>query len=482
MTARRDTKVRGGKFRWIRRGCAVAVPLLALWMLLVGPWRREWFDESGDARAMAAALHETAVKAAAPTESPIQVGVGVVPFACESRDIPLAGYGRRALLEGNAGVGDPVFAKAVVVANSTLRVAIVSPDLLLVNRRLAEMVLDRVRLNSPNRWTRQQLYFGATHTHSGPGGFAGSLAESLGLGLYNDEIASSLADAIAQSILKAEQALQPAVLVCQSKQVDGGVIRNRTVAGDPANRWLDVLAFQSTDQSKLLASLVAFSAHATCRPSSDMRISADYAGVLCRAVEASTGGPCLFLAGAVGSMGPANDVVQRTELADWLGTHLAKDAVELLTQAGQPVGEPALGVVGGWVPLPTPQVKLGEHWRLSPLSAGALLPSQTWVHALRLGDRILVGAPADYSGVLAEELRRLHPDCVTVATSFNGDYVGYILPDHYYDLPEYETKLCFFGPRFGSQIQEVLGRLSSIVGPTPACSAPSPDSAELANP
>lgn len=447
-------------------GTAMAVPLLALWVLLVGPWWHTWLDGLADqeySTRVQAALQQVGATTATPTSSHIRVGASAVPLPTDSRDIPLAGYGHRAMFEGNAGVADPVFAKAIVVENANLRVAIVSPDLLIVNRWLAEMVLQRLQGNSDYAWTRQQLYFSATHTHSGPGGFAGSLPETLGLGFYDESLAGSIADALAECILQAERRLKPASFHAASRQLEGAEIRNRTMASDPTNRWLDVMVFRSAETSNVLATLTVFSAHATSHSSHDLRISADYPGVLCRHVEEQFGGVCLFLAGGVGSMGPANDVVPREQLANWMGTQLGKAAVELASESAKASTEPALAVTGGWVPLPAPAVKLGSLWRLSPYLASALLPAQTWVQALRLGDRILVGTPADYSGILAEELRPSCSGCTTIVTSFNGDYVGYILPNNYYDLEEYETKLCFFGPAFGGHFQASLHTLASML-------------------
>jgi len=72
---------------------------------------------------------------------------------------------------------------------------------------------------------------------------------------------------------------------------------------------------------------------------------------------------------------------------------------------------------------------------------------------------VFLGAPADYSGEFVEQIvqqaqtQELH----AIVTSFNGGYIGYITPDKYYDLDEYETRsMNFFGPHSGSYLTEII--------------------------
>lgn len=456
------------------RGLILAGVCLTLWIVGIGPWWHGWFnipaEEKEYASACLAEFQRYAARRAEMQTAPgrLFAGAASVPIDCP-RHVPLAGYGRRALLEGNDGPADPIAAKAVVLQDSNIRIALVSADLLLINRQLAQMVLEHLRLSSPNPWTREQLYFGATHTHSGPGGFPHSFTESVGLGTYDPQMAQTLSQTLAQAVLEAERQLVEVRFSAQSKQVEPRAIRNRTMAEDATNRWLDVLSFYPAKDGvdlEPVATVAVFSAHATCRSSRDMKVSADYPGVLCRYVEEQLGGVCLFFAGGVGSMGPPNDVVPREELDRWLGTYLGEEVCQLATAQssdGSPEQVPSLDVAGLWLPLPQPKIKLSEHWRLSPILGSVLLPNRVWIHAVRIGDQVLIGAPADYSGILTEQLRQHLAGCTTIVTSFNGDYVGYILPDSYYPLGEYETGLCFFGPSMGTLTQQNLQWLALLV-------------------
>ena len=438
--------------------------LLALaWLVLVGPWWHGWVGTwnrawSDVAPAVAADRALRAAAAALPEQAPIgplQAGCAVVDLTDRSLGLPLAGYANR-VFRPSEGVADAVSTRAVVFDNGPRRVAIVSAELLIVNRTLVDAVMAKLRLRDAS-WRRADVFFSATHTHSAPGGYPSTFLETFGLGMHCPAVVDRLADRMAGAVLAAQADLQPCELATVAAEVDARLIRNRTVKSDSANRWLDLLIVRKRDSTTPLATVVVFGAHATCRRSSDRRMSGDYPGVCCRAIEQAVGGTCVFLAGAVGSMAPPDDAVPRDRLAEWFGTELAGQAVPAIRAARGFREQVAIEALGFQAPLPPPEAKVGRDWRLSPIVAGALLPKRAWVHGLRLGNLVLMGTPADYSGVLAERLRGADEGVTTVVTSFDGDYIGYVLPDEYHDLPRYEPRsMSFFGPRAGSFFQEVL--------------------------
>ena len=56
------------------------------------------------------------------------------------------------------------------------------------------------------------------------------------------------------------------------------------------------------------------------------------------------------------------------------------------------------------------------------------------MHAVRIGDVVLVGTPADFCGEISVDLKSRTKNRIGSlwVLSFNGDYVGYISPDKYY--------------------------------------------------
>ncbi|QDU64090.1 Neutral ceramidase precursor [Planctomycetes bacterium Pan216] len=430
-----------------------------LWILIVvGPWRRGWIDGSLGSHprhATVRRLHEHANIDL--SEGPLRVGIGEATFTDLAIGRPLAGYGKRCFTPCSE-VNDPVGCQVLVLDNSRARVALITFDLLLANRVLVAAVEDALRRRGAY-WDREELFFTASHTHSGPAGFAGRALEMLGLGMMDPKLTEQLAGRIAQAIIDAEGRAQPSELAHVSVDVPDTLVRNRTVADDPANRTLDLFSFQTVSDHEPLATLALFSAHATAHHSSDRRISSDYPGVLRRELRKRVGGPVLFASAAVGSMAPGESV-SRDKLAEHMGKTLAEAAADALKKSTVSYRhDVSLATVGFEAKLPAPTLKVGASWRLSPLTGGMLVPSDAWVHCLRLGDSILAGTPADYSGVLAQELRHQAKDLEVVVTSFNGDYVGYVLPDSYDDVPKYEAKsVSVLGPTAGSFFQEVVAR------------------------
>ena len=104
---------------------------------------------------------------------------------------------------------------------------------------------------------------------------------------------------------------------------------------------------------------------------------------------------------------------------------------------------------------------------MRPWVASRLLPvrAETWLQVLRLGDRVWLSTPCDYSGEMALDLKAAARTAGLRAavTSFNGDYVGYVVPSKYYSLNTYETRtMAFFGPQLPDYFDELLRGLVSM--------------------
>jgi hypothetical protein len=119
------------------------------------------------------------------------------------------------------------------------------------------------------------------------------------------------------------------------------------------------------------------------------------------------------------------------------------------------------------VDLPQTQWRPLNHLALRPWVTQRLLPDRTnhtWIQALRLGTAVWFGTPCDFSGELALPIKaqlRLAGLAPTV-TSFNGDYIGYVIPSHYYQLPGYEPRtMSFYGPGIPDYFTELIHRMAA---------------------
>jgi hypothetical protein len=116
------------------------------------------------------------------------------------------------------------------------------------------------------------------------------------------------------------------------------------------------------------------------------------------------------------------------------------------------------------------QPRVTDDWCLRPWVARKLLRvhEESWLQVARIGDALWIATPCDFSGELAlpiyAEIRcaGLEP----VITSFNGDYVGYVIPGRYYHLEGYEPRtMSFNGPYTADYLSELILKMAARVDP-----------------
>jgi neutral ceramidase len=216
------------------------------------------------------------------------------------------------------------------------------------------------------------------------------------------------------------------------------------------------------------AVLGSYGAHATVLPSSVMEFSGDYPGYWQRAIEEATGGLALFFAGGMGSHRPEAGA-RGFAGAERMGQGLARSVLEQLPSV-QLTNTVTLGIVGLDVEMPELHARLTDGLRLRPWLAKRLLPvaDHTFLQVFRLDRGSWVSTPCDFSGELAlgiKESGRLR-GIETVITSFNGDYIGYVIPHRYYHLEGYEPRLMsFFGPNVPDYFEELIRVLVAQLNP-----------------
>jgi len=455
------------KWVWIVTGVVAAI------LILVGPWPAysTHFDGSSYARATLARVDALPLE---PTCGPLRAGVAVTDITPPVGE-PLAGYGGRRPKASRA-VLDRLFAKAISLSNGQRTVTIVGGDILLVTPELRSAILDRVKLPP------EEVYFTATHTHCGPGGYCRGWVSELAMGDFDEKILARLADAFAEVIRGSRAGMEPARVAF------------RRLAAHPA---LEKLVVNRMDQSggyaalsglhllkadgTLLGSVVVFSPHPTVLDRGDRRVSGDYPGAVQRALEKEVGGVVLFAVGAVGSMGVAGPKASDSARIEQIGQQIASVVEGSLGEirAAAP-GEADSGPVGRTGPQPTvtlaaailpvdlppQQWRISEHWRVSPIAVSILHGRRSYIHVLRINGAVFLGMPADYSGELAAELDQWAADRspTPVVTSFNGDYIGYLVPQRHYGCGDYEVRdMNFFGPWCGDYFTALgLGIMRSV--------------------
>jgi neutral ceramidase len=367
--------------------------------------------------------------------------------------VATAGYGKR-LGRLYQSVHDSIYVRAMVIDNGTQRVAIVSADLLIIPPTVTALLEKELPAID---FTLDNTYLGSSHSHNSIGNWAHGVT-SLLYGTYEDSIVRFIADKIKVSIMKATENLLPSIIKVDSIALPEGVY-NRVTDSGPVDPLVRTIEIDRQDSSKLL--FISYTAHATCLFSNDLVLSGDYPGRLTNTLESSGYSLAMFMAGAVGSHGPAAPE-GGWSCVDWMSEAIIK---KIHAQDGKrrEMKNTAIEMHRVTLELSGLQPKVFHDWRLRPwLFRGAFGEYPTFISALRIGDIVLLGTPCDFSGEFNASLDSLagKEHVFPIVTSFNGGYIGYVTPFKYYDLDHHETQLMnWYGPGTGEYVEQVLEKL-----------------------
>lgn len=214
--------------------------------------------------------------------------------------VPMWGYGKEHRPENNStGVLDLLYAKALVFEAGETRAALVSLDL---GRAPFEPMVRRIEQTVLRQAGVQHVFLVGSHTHHGPalelvpveGNTDPALQNAFA---YYEQLEQKLIGVIVDAAGK----LAPAKIGWAS--AESQVNRNRHTQEAPVPRDPELFTLRADDlEGKPIAILVNFAAHPTNHPHGDNKFSADYPGVMMKAIQDATGAPCMFLQGAAGDM------------------------------------------------------------------------------------------------------------------------------------------------------------------------------------
>ena len=366
---------------------------------------------------------------------------------------PLAGFSRRkgALAEGML---DPVYVRALAWRDKDTTVALASCDLLIIDETLYQAVKARVDAASPSPI---QLIVASTHTHSGPGAYGHKFLEKISMGHFNQQVFDFLAAQISQAVLDAAAQTQPVTVRYGAGETDGLAL-NRMSTDGPLDAQVRVVRFDSL-QGKPAALLVNFSAHPTTLGAWNMRMSADYPGVLMRELDARyPGALTVFVAGAVGDQGPAKHG-DRYQATEWLGKQLARRVEAVQTDPAPSASDE----VRAWQRVERlPPANITYKGKSFPgWLARTLVDDDATLSLATIGRVAFIGAPCDLTSELGERLRkRAEADGFRpVIVGFADDYIGYCMPRVLYESGSYEASMAFNGPDTGELLVQWLSAM-----------------------
>ncbi len=237
--------------------------------------------------------------------------------------LPMLGWG----LPTNTaeGVHTPLHARAFVFANRTgARVAFVACELSMISDSLRLGVLEQLELHAPELGIGSaQLMMTATHTHSGPGGYPHHMFYNLPNPGVVPRVLRGLVSRIAQCIIDAAAALQPAVVRWGNAHVplDAPIAFNRSLESynrnedvtpvtwarrhEATDREMQVLRVDTPDGDPI-GLIDWFAVHCTSVHSDQHLLHPDNKGIAALLTEAQMGPGtvAVFAQGAAGDVSP----------------------------------------------------------------------------------------------------------------------------------------------------------------------------------
>jgi hypothetical protein len=339
----------------------------------------------------------------------------------------------------------------------------------------------------------------ATHTHSGPAGLALSpLWSAFACDSYQPSYRRLVLAAARQAIAQAVKDLRPVQPVTVYRATIDGWNNSRFAGMEVDRSAFGVLAVDGAKQ--VAGCLFSYPVHSTFYGPDSLRLSRDIAGWLedefsaglsrlasARDAALPQGPSCSFVNGASGNAtarldgrtkeayasGLVNEILTRVEpsvagaLAEagssTAGSEGVSDAATAITAAT------AISYAAVAYPLPKPNINfsacgaaLAEPFLSLPILD--VLPSETKLSALRLGDDVLIFVPAELVFEAAQVLRgdaqevlgqnaRIH--FVTTA----NDYSGYVVPSSRMGAKEIESCSSLFGGGHLEALRQALKRL-----------------------
>ena len=383
----------------------------------------------------------------------------------------LAGFAAR---EGGArGVHDDLYARALVLEEGGMRLALILCDLCELDAPFVARVRRRVEAAAGIPHT--SIMVAATHTHGAPA--TTPLLSAPPPAEWLDGVERHAAAAAAEACRTLSHG-DAAVGRGQERSIG----RNRRRPDGPVDPTVTVLRFNRTDIAPV--SLVHYACHPTVLGPDNLLVSRDYPGFAVDAVERVTGGWCAFANGACGDVNVGHSAGRtalglptpgRTfERTEALGLRLAVEAIGASREAWLIDGRLGCRRRALTVPLRTaaePEARAqvaaqrrnvesltAERGRGDALADARLElfyaemalewarrhpdPSEaTEVQAAAIGDVALVALPGEFFVESGQRLRDRSPFPVTVVIGYANGCLGYVPPASAFEEGGYETRL-----------------------------------------
>jgi len=374
-----------------------------------------------------------------------------------AQPFPMAGYAPRATY---GSVHDSLFVRIVHLSMGQKDVFILSADLIMFPPLLKRALLDKFDSLYHGKG-RPFVFFSATHTHNGIGGWDNSLLGEVVMGSYHPEWIDETTNKLVAAMFAMETTRQRSTI--EYGEIDATEYVENRLAGSNGSVDGMVRSLKIIRQDGAQAVLVSYSAHATLIGSNSLEISGDYPSALVSLLEKNNDF-AMFMAGMVGSHRihgvEGKDFERIGNVAELLEYKI--DSIQYMPLRGQ--GRNAYGIIE-LVHGPS-QLRLSGSFALRDWVFRSIFrPLEGEISMLKLGNVMFIGTPCDFSGEIYVEHRlgKLadKQKLKLMITSFNGGYTGYITYGGHYDCcPNEEVRaMNWVGPYYGAYYVDVLQKL-----------------------
>lgn len=332
------------------------------------------------------------------------------------------------------GVHSPLAVRAIAIAEPGADpVVLAVADLVGLPRSLVLGAREAAAARRPGL----QAVLAATHVHSGPDtiGFWGPDDGTSGV---DPVYLARVEEAFVEVIVEAVSAMVPVTLDLATVAVPG-VARNARQP-DIVDDELAVLCARGAD-GRTVVTMLDFPCHPEVLDDGSTLISADYAGDLCRRVEAALGGTAVFAAGALGAMMTPDRVVADVAALERMSGRLAEAAVAALRAQARTLGA-GLRFERRRIAIPSENPVFEAALASGLVEArergegGAVLSEVSLLEIGGADGLRLAAVPGEMAPTLGLPLKRALAPATAAIVGLADDELGYILDPADYAFPE----------------------------------------------
>jgi hypothetical protein len=358
----------------------------------------------------------------------------------------------------STGVHDNLFAKVLILADGNgNRIAIITLDLLGFMQHDVQIL--KKELERRGLFYDHQVFVNATHNHSGPDpiGIWGIpyLAESG----RDEKYIASVIKVIVDLVEKTLHDLQPVDIYFA--ETDGQGLSKNLHPSQNIDTEIKVL-FVIGKKSGAIATLINFGCHPEAASEDNTLITADFPGVLYKAVSEKLGGITFFINGSLGGLVIPNVKEENFETMEAMGKAVGNKVLESYgTRKKLTLKEISSRKEEVTIPLENKFFWLGFILGIIPGSTLNDGEINTEVNLLKIGELEVITVPGEITPTLGFIIKSMLPE-KKMLWSLTNDEIGYILSEKEFvnELYAYERKMSV-GSLAGPRIIEAAKKLTA---------------------